>query len=233
MNGLKRWLGAAAVLAATIASSAEARAQTAVTFMLDGAALGRHAAWYVALEKGYYKRAGLDVTIVPGQGPAQAIQGVESKAAQFALSDVASLVALRAGGASAKMVAVIEQKSPYAIFSLRSGANVSRPQQLESLEIGSGKGFRWPEGDRSLHDVDRAQARDGEIHRHRSGGGLRHAGGRKDCGNRDIRDVDACGDESRRRPERADFPAGQQRPGALRQRYRRSRRLHQGQCRAG
>ena len=112
MNGLRRWLGAAAVLAATIASSAEARAQTAVTFMLDGAALGRHAAWYVALEKGYYKRAGLDVTIVPGQGPAQALQGVESKAAQFALSDVASLVAARAGGASAKMVAVIEQKSP-------------------------------------------------------------------------------------------------------------------------
>jgi NitT/TauT family transport system substrate-binding protein len=140
MNGLRRWLGAAAVLAATIASSAEAPAQTAVRFMLDGPALGRHAAWYVALEKGYYKRAGLDVTIVPGQGPAQALQGVESKTAQFALSDVANLVAARAGGASAKMVAVIEQKSPYAIFSLRSGANVSRPQQLESLEIGSAKG---------------------------------------------------------------------------------------------
>ena len=39
MNGLKRWLGAAAVLAATIALSAEARAQTAVTFMLDGVEL--------------------------------------------------------------------------------------------------------------------------------------------------------------------------------------------------
>ena len=140
MNGLRRWLGAAAVLAATIASSSEARAQTAVTFMLDGPALGRHAAWYVALEKGYYKRAGLDVSIVPGQGPAQALQGVESKAAQFALSDVANLVAARAGGASAKMVAVIEQKSPYAIFSLRSGANLSKPQQLEHQEIGSGKG---------------------------------------------------------------------------------------------
>jgi len=140
MNGLRHWLGAAAALAATIAVSAEAHAQTAVTFMLDGAALGRHAAWYVALEKGYYKRAGLDVTIVPGQGPAQALQGVESKAAQFALSDVANLVAARAGGASAKMVAVIEQKSPYAIFSLRSGANLSKPQQLENQEIGSSKG---------------------------------------------------------------------------------------------
>jgi NitT/TauT family transport system substrate-binding protein len=108
--------------------------------MLDGPALGRHAAWYVALEKGYYKRAGLDVRIVPGQGPAQAVQGVESKAAQFALSDVVSLVAAHGGGASAKMVAVIEQKSPHAIFSLRSGANLSTPRQLESQEIGSRAG---------------------------------------------------------------------------------------------
>jgi len=32
-----------------------------VTFALDFRALGRHAAWYVALEKGYYKQAGLEV----------------------------------------------------------------------------------------------------------------------------------------------------------------------------
>ena len=79
---------------------AEAQAQTTpVTFSLDFRALGRHAAWYVALEKGYYKDAGLDVTIIPSQGTAQAIQSVESKAAQFAFSDVAGLVAARANSA--------------------------------------------------------------------------------------------------------------------------------------
>jgi NitT/TauT family transport system substrate-binding protein len=121
---------------------AQAHAQsTAVTFSLDFRALGRHAAWYVALEKGYYKAAGLDVTIVPSQGTAQAIQSLESNAAQFAFSDVAGLVAARANSnATAKMVAVIYQKSPYAIFSLRSGANITKPEQLENLEIGSGAG---------------------------------------------------------------------------------------------
>ena len=78
------------MLAAALGFGAEAHAQTTpVTFSLDFRALGRHAAWYVALEKGYYKDAGLDVTIIPSQGTAQAIQSVEFKAAQFAFSDVA------------------------------------------------------------------------------------------------------------------------------------------------
>jgi len=132
----------AALLVAGVVLAAEARAQTTpVTFSLDFRALGRHAAWYVALEKGYYKNAGLDVTIIPSQGTAQAIQSVESKAAQFAFSDVAGLVAARANSqATAKMVAVIYQKAPYAIFSLRSGANVTKLEQLENLEIASGAG---------------------------------------------------------------------------------------------
>jgi NitT/TauT family transport system substrate-binding protein len=131
-----------ALLAAGLCFAVEAQAQnTAVTFALDFRALGRHAAWYVALDKGYYKQAGLDVTIIPSQGTAQAIQSVESKAAQFAFSDVAGLVAARANsGATAKMVAVIYQKAPYAVFSLRSGANVTKPEQLENLEIASGAG---------------------------------------------------------------------------------------------
>jgi NitT/TauT family transport system substrate-binding protein len=130
----------AALLLVGLSTQAHAQS-TPVTFSLDFRALGRHAAWYVALEKGYYKAAGLDVTIVPSQGTAQAIQSLESNAAQFAFSDVAGLVAARANSsASAKMVAVIYQKSPYAIFSLRSGANITKPEQLENLEIGSGAG---------------------------------------------------------------------------------------------
>jgi len=126
---------------AAVLGTLPAAAQTPVTFSHDFRALGRHAAWYVALDKGYYKQAGLDVTIVPSQGTAQAIQNLEANAAQFAFSDVAGLVAARANcSASAKMIAVIYQKAPYAIFSLKSGANVTRPEQLEGLEIASGAG---------------------------------------------------------------------------------------------
>src|SRR5712671_3411610 len=102
----------AALLAAGVCFAMEAQAQTTpVTFSLDFRALGRHAAWYVALEKGYYKDAGLDVTIIPSQGTAQAIQSLESKAAQFAFSDVAGPVTTRANShATAQLVAVIYHK---------------------------------------------------------------------------------------------------------------------------
>jgi NitT/TauT family transport system substrate-binding protein len=126
---------------AGLVTTLSAAAQTPITFSLDFRALGRHAAWYVALDKGYYRQAGLDLTIVPSQGTAQAIQNIEANAAQFAFSDVAGLVAARANsGATAKMIAVIYQKAPYAIFSLKLGADVTRPEQLQGLEIGSGAG---------------------------------------------------------------------------------------------
>ena len=142
MTRIRTSLTFAALIVGALAVVGEAQAQTKpVTFSLDFRALGRHAAWYVALDKGYYKNAGLEVTIIPSQGTAQAIQSVESNAAQYAFSDVAGLVAARANSAAtAKMVAVIYQKAPYAIFSLRSGANVTEPKQLENLEIASGAG---------------------------------------------------------------------------------------------
>src|SRR5687768_9372355 len=50
----------AGLLAVGLGFVSQAHAQTTpITFALDFRALGRHAAWYVALEKGYYKSAGL------------------------------------------------------------------------------------------------------------------------------------------------------------------------------
>jgi NitT/TauT family transport system substrate-binding protein len=116
-----------------------------ITLALDFIVLGRFAPWYVALGKNYYREAGLDVTIVPSQGTAQAVQALEGGIAQFAVSDLAGLVVGRSQGTStAKMIAVVYQKSPYAIYSLTSGANVTRPEQLEGLEIASGAGSATP-----------------------------------------------------------------------------------------
>jgi len=116
-----------------------------ITLSLDFIVLGRFAPWYVAVAKGYYRDAGLDVKIVPSQGTAQSVQALESGIAQFAVSDLASLVVARAQGTTtAKMISVVYQKSPYAIYSLVSGANVTTAEQLQGLEIASGAGSATP-----------------------------------------------------------------------------------------
>jgi NitT/TauT family transport system substrate-binding protein len=116
-----------------------------VTLSLDFIVLGRFAPWYVAVAKNYYRDAGLDVKIVPSQGTAQSVQALEAGIAQFAVSDLAGLAVARGQGSStAKMIAVVYQKSPYAIYSLAAGANVTKPEQLQGLEIASGAGSATP-----------------------------------------------------------------------------------------
>lgn len=131
---------AALLVGGILLQSYPVRAQekmTNVTFSLDFIVLGRHAPWYVALEKGYYKEEGLNVRIVPGQGSAHVMQQVESGASDIGFVDVPSLVLARASGATIKMVAINYQKAPYSIFSLDPGANVTKPKDMEGLTLGS------------------------------------------------------------------------------------------------
>src|SRR5262245_29151095 len=79
----------ASCLAAS-AARAPARAQplAKVTFSLDFLPLGRHAPWYAALGAGCFREEGLDVTIIPAQGTAQAVQAVDSGLAHLGLIDL-------------------------------------------------------------------------------------------------------------------------------------------------
>jgi NitT/TauT family transport system substrate-binding protein len=133
---------ASLLLGGVVGDVRTARAQklTDITFSLDFIVLGRHAPLFVAIEKGFYKEEGLNVTMIPAKGTAAAIQNVESKVAQLGFIDVPSLVIARAGGSTVKVVSVIYQKSPFTIFSLDPGANVTTLKDLEGLTVGSHSG---------------------------------------------------------------------------------------------
>ena len=113
---------------------------TDINFSLDFIVLGRHAPFYVAIDKGFFKEEGLNVNIVPAKGTAQAIQNVESGIAQIGFTDVASLVVARAEGSTVKVVSVIYQKAPFCFFSLNPGANVTKLKDFEGLKVGSNTG---------------------------------------------------------------------------------------------
>jgi len=110
---------------------------TKITFVLDFISLGRHAPWYVAQAKGFFREENLDVEILPSKGTADAIRGVVAGLAPMGLIDVPSLIAAGRAGADVRIVAVAYQQAPYCVYSLNPGANVTRPAQLEHLRFGS------------------------------------------------------------------------------------------------
>lgn len=111
-----------------------------VTFALDFVINGRHAPYFLAKEKGYYRDEGLDVDIVRGIGSADSINRVASGRAQFAFGDIASLVEARANNnVPVKAVAVVYGKAPYSII-YRGDAGINAPKDLEGKTIYAGTG---------------------------------------------------------------------------------------------
>jgi NitT/TauT family transport system substrate-binding protein len=132
-------LGAAAALL----SGAPVQAQTSkpltdITLAVDFIILGRHAPWYVAQARGYYREEGINLKVVASRGTGQVLSMLEGGVAQFGLPDIPGLVLGRAKGSKVRVVGVLYQKSPIAVFSLSPGANVSKPEDLVGLEIGTG-----------------------------------------------------------------------------------------------
>jgi NitT/TauT family transport system substrate-binding protein len=118
--------------------------QKDIKFTLDFIPLGRHAAWYVALAKDYYKEEGLNVSIVPAKGTADAIRALESGTVELGFIDIPSLVAAGRDEMAIRMVAVNYQQPPYSVFSLDPGANISRPQDMAGKEFSAGNASLIP-----------------------------------------------------------------------------------------
>jgi NitT/TauT family transport system substrate-binding protein len=130
-----------AVLAALLAMAAglPARAES-VTFVTDFGVNGRHAYYYVALDRGYYRQAGLDVSFVRGIGSADAIRKVASGAVQIGFADAGSLVLARANdGVPVRMLAVVYAAPPHAVYATED-SGIRTPQDLAGHRIADSAG---------------------------------------------------------------------------------------------
>lgn len=125
----------AGVLAALTLLSGAASGADKITFVTDFGYLGRHSYYFVALEKGYYKAANIDVDIVRGQGSADAVKQVAAGTAQIGFADAPALILARANDqVPVKMVAVIYDKAPHAIFALKE-TGIKTPKDLEGRNV--------------------------------------------------------------------------------------------------
>lgn len=134
---MKHWLNntlAAATLVAGLGFSA-AGAQTPVTFQMNWTAGGPNAGFAAALGEGYYKAAGLDVTIVQGNGSGNTAQLVASGRSQLAYADAVAVAQLIAKGAPMKVVSTIYQSNPNAVNALKK-SGIKSIADLKGKKIG-------------------------------------------------------------------------------------------------
>ncbi len=140
-----RCIAGAAALIAMAGTLTPAAADDSVSLITDFGYNGRHAYFFVALEKGYYKAAGLDVKILRGQGSVDAIRQTGAANAVFGFADAGSLALARANDRiPVKLVAIVYARPPQAIY-CREDSGIKQPKDLEGKSIANPPGGSTPD----------------------------------------------------------------------------------------
>ncbi|UQU64128.1 ABC transporter substrate-binding protein [Couchioplanes caeruleus] len=111
-----------------------------ITYLTSFGNFGRDSYAYVAKEKGYFKDAGFDVEIKPGNGSGENVKSIVGGQAQFTPIDLTGgLLAAGGAGGAPKLtgftaVAAIQQRTMAAIMSLE-GYGISAPKDLEGKTL--------------------------------------------------------------------------------------------------
>jgi NitT/TauT family transport system substrate-binding protein len=127
-----------AVAAAAMLNGGSVSAQTAIKFSLDFKFEGPAAPFVVAIDKGYFKAEGLDVTIDTAGGSLEPINRVASGTYDMGFGDINSLVKFRDAnpGTPIKAVFMVYNKPPFSIVG-RKSRGVTKPKDLEGKKLGA------------------------------------------------------------------------------------------------
>lgn len=106
-----------------------------VRFRLNWQPGAEHVAYFVALEKGFYRDADLDVDISVGSGSADSVKLVAAGEADFALAAGANVIQARSAGMPLLVVGVIYQDDPTA-FTVLSDSGIRKLDDLIGRKIG-------------------------------------------------------------------------------------------------
>ncbi len=135
----RHFLQTVAALAATLTLGA-AHAQTPIKFQLDWRFEGPAALFLQPAAKGYFKAAGLDVTIDSGNGSGGTVTRVASGTYDMGFADLAALMEFHANNPDApnKPVAVmmVYNNTPAAVLALKK-SGIAKPADLSGKKLGA------------------------------------------------------------------------------------------------
>jgi NitT/TauT family transport system substrate-binding protein len=120
----------------TATSGAAPKTLTKVSFQLNNPPNGSNSGFAVAVEEGYYKKLGLDVTIVPGTGSSLTAQLVSSGQATIGYADSTATTQLIAQKAPMTILSTIYQSNPNEVIAL-SGSGIKSIADLKDKTVGT------------------------------------------------------------------------------------------------
>ena len=136
----KRQLLQATALLCTVNFVGLAHAQTPVKFQLDWRFEGPAALFLQSEAKGYYKAAGLNVSIDAGTGSSASVTRVASGAYDMGFTDMASIMEFHANNPDAPnkpvAVMVVYNNTPAAVVALKK-SGITKPADLSGKKLGA------------------------------------------------------------------------------------------------
>ncbi|MFZ0526204.1 MAG: ABC transporter substrate-binding protein [Xanthobacteraceae bacterium] len=120
--------------------SGAARANEQVSLLLNWLAGGDHAPYYYAQKMGWYKDAGIDLTLLQGKGSMVAAQAAGAGVNTFGLADMTTILVAIGKGADEKAVMDIYANYPGGLYWLKSSG-------IKSIKDLAGKKIGNPPGD--------------------------------------------------------------------------------------
>lgn len=126
------------LLMTTVMGSHAASAQTKIRFTLDWIPGATHGAFLIALQKGYYKAEGLDVTIDRGKGSAEVVRQLAADVYDMGFPDINVLMDFNSKNPEQAFPALMSgyEEAPAAIMFLKS-SGITEPKQLNGKKLGS------------------------------------------------------------------------------------------------
>jgi NitT/TauT family transport system substrate-binding protein len=137
----------AAATLAVFGLSAPAHADEQVSFLLNWVAGGDHAPYYYAQKQGWYKAAGIDLTLLQGKGSMVAAQAAGAGVNTFGLSDMSTVLVAIGKGADETAVMNVYANYPGGFYWLKS-SGIKSVKDLAGKKIGNPPGDAarslWP-----------------------------------------------------------------------------------------
>jgi len=136
----------AAVAGLARAGQAAAAELTNATIKLDFLIGGKHAPWFVALEKGFYAKRGMAATIQVGSGSADTVRAIASGGADFGFADISTAIVARSRGTPIQTVAQFGYVPTTIMW--REDTNIKKLKDLEgksfAISPGQAQWFLMP-----------------------------------------------------------------------------------------